>query len=127
MFAIGIICLFALVTCNDYEENGVEYDEEYDDYSPTQDESGSGSGDGDDTTTTSAPSKNVDDKGSGGGGAIVGGILGGLCVFAGLAVLGRRFCKSSTGLNKKEKEKHDKDLDYDYYGIIQRRTSSSYA
>ena len=100
MFAIGIICLFALVTCNDY---GVEYDEEYDDYSPTQDESGSGSGSGsgDDViiTTTIIPVKD-DDKG-GGGGAIVGGILGGLCVFAGLAVLGRRFCKSSIGLNKK--------------------------
>ena len=96
MLTIGLICLFALVTCNDY---GVEYDEEYDDYSPTQDESGSGSGDDVIITTTIIPVKD-DDKG-GGGGAIVGGILGGLFVFAGLAVLGRRFCKSSIGLNKK--------------------------
>ena len=124
MFTIGIICLFALVTCNDY---GVEYD---DYYSPQDsvsgsghdDESGSGSGDDVIITTTIIPVKDDDKGGGGGGGAIVGGILGGLCVFAGLAMLGRRFC----ALNKKEKEKDDKDLDYDYYGIIQRRTSSSY-
>ena len=120
MLTIGIICLFALVTCDEY---GVEYD----DYSPTQyeyegdSESGSGSGD-DTTTTTPAPSEDVGGEGGGGGKgwAIFGGIVGGLSALAGLAVLGRRFCKKS------RHEKDDKDLDYDYYSIIQRRTSSSY-
>jgi len=104
MLTIGIICLFALVTCNDY---GVEYD----DYFPPDDYesgSGSGSGSGDDDVTTPAPSKNVDDKG-----VRVGYILGGLGAFAVLAVVGRRFCKKSRHV----KEKDDKDLDYDYYGV----------
>jgi hypothetical protein len=119
MLTIGIICLFALVTCNDYEEDGIEYDEYVEQY----DDSGSGSGSGDDvvtftTTTTPAPStkKDVGDS----GGAVVGGILGGLGILAVLAILGRRFCRKS----RHEKEKDDKELDYDYYGIINRRTSS---
>lgn len=113
MLTIGIICLFAFVTCN-----------EYDDYIPQDDyDSLSGSGSGDDNvivTTTPVPSKNVDDKGGGDNGwAIFGYILGGLGAFTGLAVIGRRLCKKSR--HEKEKEKDDKDLDYNYYGV------SSYA
>jgi hypothetical protein len=87
MLTIGIICFFALLTCNDYIPQ-----DEY--------ESDSGSGSGDTTTTTPAPSKDV--GGGGGGWAIFGGVLGGFSALAGLAVLGRRFCKKS------------KDLDYNY-------------
>lgn len=53
---------------------------------------------------------------------VLGGIVGGLGVIGGLIAAGRQLCKKS----KKEKEKDDKDLEYDYYGIIQRRLSSSY-
>jgi hypothetical protein len=168
MLTIGIICLFALVTCN---EDGIEYKH----YTPRESgsgsvsvdyDSGSGSvsvdydsgggsdydsggvsdydsGSGSDYDSGSgghydsgSGSVSVDyDSGSGSGipiknnkgvgwlpGAILGGILGGLFVFAGLAVLGLRFC----ALNKKEKEKDDKDFEYDYYGIIQSRYNSSY-
>lgn len=52
--------------------------------------------------------------------AVLGGIVGGLGVIGGLIAAGRQLCKKS------KKEKVDEDMYYDYYGIIQRRLSSSY-
>jgi len=118
MIPITLILFFALVTRN-----------EYDDYSPTQYEYESNRGDDHIITTTTTKTTPVPVKDEGGGDkgwAIFGGVLGGLSAFAGLALLGRRFCKKI--MNEHDKKKNDDtDVEYDYYGILHRRTSRSYA